>query len=339
MPWNELNHQPDVVHQLRQSLKLNRLAHAYLFTGEEGSGKRTLAKALASTLNCLENQQDYCGQCDACRRIAEDNHPDIHRLRPESKSRRILTEQVRELERPIYQKPSLGRTKVAIIEDAECLQINAANAFLKTLEEPPAATFFILTSSQPERLLDTILSRCRRLQFRTIEPEGRTETEQNILGMLATPKNKVGTVIDAYQRLALIMVLNEEQAKKIEEEVRSNFDVEQYGENVDKGFLDRVEDQIEARIESTKRRWMRQVTSIFYRWYRDLLLLSQSIPSSRLEFPEYREALEIQARGMKSDNIQRCLQTLEHLDNLLSTNVSPLLAWEIALLKIQSAQN
>ncbi len=124
-----------------------RLAHAHLITGASGSGKTWLARQLAASVLGCEPQALLA-------------HPDAHFVHPESKSRRIVIDQIRGLEAAIHRKPLVGAAKAAIIQDADRLQPQAANAFLKTLEEPPAGSFLILTSSLPEAILETILSRC-----------------------------------------------------------------------------------------------------------------------------------------------------------------------------------
>ena len=165
MSFSDLQDYPAIAEQLRRSLERGRLAHAYLLIGPRGTGKEAVAQTLAQALNCLEQEHDACGRCDSCRRIAAGNHPDIHWVRPESKSRRITVGQLREFEQAVNFKAGTARVKVGIVVDADCLNEEASNAFLKTLEEPPAQTIIILLTAEPQRLLPTILSRCLRITF------------------------------------------------------------------------------------------------------------------------------------------------------------------------------
>src|SRR5471032_1182929 len=142
--------------ELRQrfaaSIEKGRMGHSYLLTGDHSEALENLALGLA-------------GQVLAA---APREHPDFHAVRPESKSRHITVEQIRELERELYLRPYLAPLKVAVIFDAErmCMgAASAANAFLKTLEEPPAHTLILLTSGRPAMLLPTIISRCLRLDL------------------------------------------------------------------------------------------------------------------------------------------------------------------------------
>jgi DNA polymerase-3 subunit delta' len=132
---------------LKKALEEGRLGHAYLISGEPGSGVHEFANELAGLF--LESGG-----------IQVQLHPDFHAIEPGSKSRRLLIEQVRELEESIHRTASRGSRKVAVIRDADRLMPQAANAFLKTLEEPPAGSLLLLTSEMPEALLETIRSRC-----------------------------------------------------------------------------------------------------------------------------------------------------------------------------------
>ncbi|TLM62367.1 MAG: DNA polymerase III subunit delta' [Deltaproteobacteria bacterium] len=146
---------------LRRAISGGRLAHAYLFAGPEGVGKRLMALATARVLFCAEGSG--CGECAACRKLDHRNHPDLHILEPDGSS--IKIEQVRAIQRDLSLRPVEGRRKVCLIEAAEAMTTAAANALLKTLEEPRGDTLLILISSQPQRLLETIRSRCQLLQF------------------------------------------------------------------------------------------------------------------------------------------------------------------------------
>src|SRR5438132_8847787 len=134
---------------LRRAHNQKRLGHAYLISGPAGSGKREVAAELASTVNGTDAGDVFSSKAR-----------EIFVAEPESKSRRILIEQIRELEHGLQMRAAEGRRKVAIITEADRLQPQAANAFLKTLEEPPGNSLLLLLSALPEALPDTIVSRC-----------------------------------------------------------------------------------------------------------------------------------------------------------------------------------
>jgi DNA polymerase-3 subunit delta' len=165
---------------LRGHIKRNHIAHAYLFTGEEGIGKRLTAINFAKTLNCLKNQGteiDCCDECLSCIKIDKLSHPDVFII--ESTDGQIRVDIIRNLEESLSYKAFEGRWKIAIIDDAETLNQSAANAFLKTLEEPPTKTILILISSMPELIPETILSRCQRIKFTPIPLDRMKELLQD----------------------------------------------------------------------------------------------------------------------------------------------------------------
>ncbi len=154
-----------VVDGLRRAMQRGAVAHAYLFAGPPGVGKRTVARTFAAALNCLDRPDDACGVCRSCRKMAQGNHPDFHEIARAEDKTAILIEQVRELIKTLQYAPYEGRVKVCLIAGAEQLNEAAANALLKTLEEPNARTTLVLTSSAPQQLLPTVVSRCQTLRF------------------------------------------------------------------------------------------------------------------------------------------------------------------------------
>ena len=142
-----------------QVLKQNHsLSHALLITGADGVGQEELAREMVKDLMCEKDQAAACGQCHSCQLMSADTHPDYRVLDGESAT--IKVDQIRLLVRQISQKPQVGQNKVVLITHAQAMNINAANAVLKALEEPADKTFFVLTSSQSSSLLPTIRSRC-----------------------------------------------------------------------------------------------------------------------------------------------------------------------------------
>src|SRR5881275_3456307 len=154
---------------LRRAHEQNRLGHAYLITGSPGSGKQLLAADLASLVNGTLARDVFSAKAR-----------EIFVARPESKSRRIIIEQIRDLEHALQMRAANGRRKVAIVSDADRLQPQAANAFLKTLEEPPKDSLLLLLSALPEALPDTILSRCIAIPLAAENRQFRPEETQLI---------------------------------------------------------------------------------------------------------------------------------------------------------------
>lgn len=158
----------------------DRVGHAYLITGPAHIGRATLGRVFAQALNCTaEPPERPCGQCRACRLIAADRHPDVRLLEPETTdrgTRSIKIDQIRTLQQDLNLSAYEARHKVAILRDFDAAVPSAANAFLKTLEEPPAGVVLILTAADADRLLPTIASRCHTIALRPIPRELIEET-------------------------------------------------------------------------------------------------------------------------------------------------------------------
>jgi DNA polymerase-3 subunit delta' len=164
----ELRGQDRAIARLRAAIAADRVHHAYLFTGPAGSGKRTTALALASALNCETAPGEGCETCDPCLKIAAGIHPDVVVLEREGAAQIVPIESIRNnVIARVGLPPHEARVRVFVIEEAStiALQPAAANSLLKTLEEPPARTMFVLGTVAPDQLLPTIRSRCQRITF------------------------------------------------------------------------------------------------------------------------------------------------------------------------------
>ncbi|MEH6943595.1 DNA polymerase III subunit delta' [Bacillus sp. JJ722] len=170
--WNELKEiQPLVCQMLQNSLTKNRVAHAYLFEGERGTGKKDASILLAKSLYCenLDENKQPCNHCANCRRISSGNHPDVHLIEPDGLS--IKKDQIHHLQDEFSKKGVESERKVYIIEAAEKMTVQAANSLLKFLEEPLSETTAILITEQSQRILPTIVSRCQMITFQPLSSE------------------------------------------------------------------------------------------------------------------------------------------------------------------------
>lgn len=188
---------------LKRAVIGGSLPHAYLFSGESGIGKRTVAIALAAAVNCSSPAQGTgCGRCASCIKSASGGHPDIHLLAPDGDE--IKIDQVREAQATLTLKPFEGKKKVLIVDEAESLNIAAQNAFLKTLEEPPGDSLIILVTAVPEGLLPTILSRCQKIAFHPLPRkrlaevlvEKRGISEEEAMFLAAVARGSIGRALD-----------------------------------------------------------------------------------------------------------------------------------------------
>lgn len=169
--WEQLQeYQPLVLKMVENSLKKNRVAHAYLFEGSRGTGKKEVGFLLAKSLFC-QHPVEYkpCNECTNCRRITSGNHPDVHVIEPDGLS--IKKWQIQALQEEFSKTGVESNRKVYVINHADKMTTNAANSLLKFLEEPTSQTVAILLTEQIHRILNTILSRCQILSFRPLAPK------------------------------------------------------------------------------------------------------------------------------------------------------------------------
>jgi DNA polymerase-3 subunit delta' len=155
---------------LDRALTGGRLPHAYLFTGPEGIGKATVARALAASLFCREGVEAVpCGHCPFCRQFASANHPDFIHIVPDGAA--IKIDQIREIKRQLAFAPLSARTRIILIEEAQTMRREAGNSLLKILEEPPPDNLFLVVASDAQPILPTIVSRCQVLSFSPLTKE------------------------------------------------------------------------------------------------------------------------------------------------------------------------
>lgn len=179
---DELFGQDHIVNTLRNAIRLDRIAHAYLFCGPRGTGKTTTARILAKAVNCLDPDpaDRPCNVCEACRAINANATTDVIEI--DAASNRGIDD-IRELRERVKYAPTSLKTKFYIIDEAHQITGAAANAFLKTLEEPPPHTKFVLATTDPEELLQTIVSRCQRFDFRRISIEAMSARLRQVAGL------------------------------------------------------------------------------------------------------------------------------------------------------------
>lgn len=182
MPFHDLIGHEGPKALLQAAVRHDRLAQAYLFHGEDAIGKRLAAVLLAQAIGCdsAAGAADGCGHCRACSQIAARTHPDFVMIEPDREMAhpQIKIEQIREMEQQIVYRPLISPRKVYVIDEADRLTAGAANALLKTLEEPAAQSLFVLVSSRPAALLATVRSRCQAVRF---IPPARTQVEAALI--------------------------------------------------------------------------------------------------------------------------------------------------------------
>jgi DNA polymerase-3 subunit delta' len=307
----------EAIEHLVRAHELGRLAHAFLVTGPEGSGKRTLVNRLFSALN----------------RVADPNRdPDLHLIEPESKSRRILVEQIRELEGGLRMRSIAGKLKFGVVIEADRMMPHAANAFLKTLEEPPSGSLLLLLTSLPDALLETIRSRCVVLSLRPAQARALAPAERDFLDRISEFEQfwTVGSALTLarFFQDQLIRIRQDVEADH-DEKLKQESDV--YKAATDGKWLAREAERLDVLTES---RYIAARTALVERlleWFGDALRSRQGV--TEMDLNDYREATARFGRQISVDELLDRLKALQELRENLFRNVQEGLAIEVAFLK------
>lgn len=254
---------------LQRAHAQDRLAHAYFISGPPGSGKRDLARGLCALLHGPSADPFAAG--------------DVHLIQPESKSRRIVIEQVRDLERELHLRSMFGARKIGVLIDADRLQLQAANAFLKTLEEPPNNSLLLLLSALPEQLPDTILSRCIEIQLKPTEARQLTPLQRRLLSVLQTHAQSENPALPEVFRLVRAFTDLLAEAKEIiaAEDAASFKKEEQHYRNTSdaRGWLDDREEYFEALTQAKYRQVRGELLEVLDGWWADVLRHQHGAPA------------------------------------------------------------
>ena len=195
--FSEVVGQEFVIKTLVNAIKNNKIAHAYLFAGPRGTGKTTIAKLFAKAINCEHFLDEACDECENCKAYLEGNHPDIIELDAASNNG---VDDVREIIDQVPYAPLIGKYKVYIIDEVHMLSTQAFNALLKTLEEPPAHVIFIFATTDPQKVIPTVLSRCQRYNFSKLSLFEIKKRTSEVLNMEKIPYDE--KAVDEIARMA-----------------------------------------------------------------------------------------------------------------------------------------
>ena len=340
MAFADFHEHAQPVALLQRSLDRGRLGHAYLFTGHQLSELESLAQTLVKVLDCRQPHRGATGQaidsCDACvncRKIAEENHADTHWVRPESKSRIVTIDQIRDLIQEMNLKPNDAPYKAGVIVAADRLNAQAANAFLKTLEEPPGKAVLILVTTEPQRLMDTILSRCLRLNFAGSGGPVMSAAQTGWLaafGELAAAEQK--SLLSRYRLLGALLKQLGEQKDAIEKSMTERSPLQRH-DDIEPALREKWESELSAAVEAEYRLQRADLLVALQWWLRDVWLRSQSMARDLLKFPELSSTAQVASRVSPLQAMEN-LRVIERLQRLLNGNVQEALALEVGLLKL-----
>lgn len=301
---------------LRAGAEAGRLAHGYIVSCDRMEFGVAFATLMLQWLFCREADRP-CGQCRACQQVAARVHPDTLWVEPESKSRVLKIEQIREQVNPLMQQTSFeGGWKAAVLLEADRITEAAANAFLKTLEEPPPQSIMLLVTMNLPALLPTIQSRCQRIHVGNRDTTaGATQVEQAMRDWLRRRGPRTPALMQSGWIGGILAEVREQAAKQ--EKAAA-------GDEID-------EDVLEARIQARAVEARIQILRLLFAWERDLLLLAGGGDKKHLHFPEDADTLARQAEGM---SVALCLRRLERVEGamrMLERNVPETAVWDTQL--------
>jgi len=310
---------------LKKALQYDRIPTAYLFTGPPGCGRTMAARAVAASLNCREGNT-ACGKCPSCRLYAAGNHPDLHLVGLREGKRQIVIEQVKEaiLERA-YLKPAMGETSTFIITDAHLLNMSASNAFLKTLEEPPETSHFILIAPDRDSVLPTIASRCQTLTF---SPLPKQTVKEILL--------REGIQEEETAFLAAVAKGSIKRARSYHSDGAMRSSTEEFDHLCSFGSYGI------GQLLDLSQRWSRnrqetlEILEFLAQWYRDMMILAEGVPEAQVVHLPYLKELREGASKVGGRNLTVILESVENAREDIEANTNIQLTLDTLLFKIRS---
>ena len=350
--FNEIIGQKHIVRILQHQLETDNVSQAYLFTGTRGTGKTTTARILAKALNCTGNPADGqlpCGECENCKAIKEGRFLDVIEMDAASNNG---VDDIRDLIDRVNYPPMVGRYKVYIIDEVHMLSTSAENAFLKTLEEPPAHVIFILATTNPEKVRETIRSRCMRLDFRRVSEDDLIE------GMARICRRKqVNITRDALALVAQKADGSVRDGLSILEQCISGGDalvdletVEDYLGSAGMDFyLGLTQNVIEHNMAEVLKRVgdalrtgcdAKQIFSDWLEHYRNLMVVRYVDDAKRLinASEENIGRMRLQASQMDADSLEVSIRLLSEYINLARSSTQPRILLETAALHLMNGK-
>ncbi len=318
-----------IIQHLQNAISAQKVSHAYIFYGEEGMGKKTLANAFAKTLQCEENGIRSCDRCKSCMQADSGNHPDIIRVTHEKLS--IGVDDIRiQVNADILVKPYDSRYKIYIIDDADKLTEQAQNALLKTMEEPPEYAVILLLVSNLTSILPTILSRCVQLN---LKPADKTVIKEFLMEYHHIPdyKAEMAAAFSSGNVGKAIKYASSEDFDKMKEEV---LHILKY---IDDMELHEVISGL--KVLTANKPVIEDYIDLMMLWYRDVVMYKATLDPDLLLYREELSFIKQQANIRSYENVEKIISGMEKAKIRLKANVNFDIAIELMLLTIKENCN
>ena len=317
---------------LQAALADRQMSHAYLLEGTHGVGKKTLANAFVKTLLCQapmegpNGQQDCCGRCQSCRSFDHDNHPDVKRIRTLPDKNTISVKQIRdELVKDISIRPYGGQYKIYLIEEAERLTVEAQNAMLKTLEEPPAYGLIIMMAESAAAFLPTILSRCVQISLQPLD----SKVVKAELGRRGVESGKAG-IAAAFAQGSIGQALKLCEDENFEEMRTELFQ-----------FLSRVPQLSQLEVMKGSQLWdqfkseQEALFSLLLIWYRDILVYQETRDPAQILCADQLETIASMASYYENRKLIQITDKVLDIHKKLKANANAALAIDCLLMELK----
>ncbi|MCI7261848.1 MAG: DNA polymerase III subunit delta' [Clostridium sp.] len=311
---------------LRKAIEYHKVSHAYILSGEEGMGKKTLADAFAMTLLCERSDKEPCLQCHACKQMMSGNHPDVIRVTHE-KPGSIGVDDIRtQINDTIYIKPYSSSYKIYLVDEAEKMTPQAQNALLKTIEEPPAYAVIMLMTTNQELFLPTILSRCIQLKLRPLKD---TQVSDYLKETMGIPEEKAD-VFAAFARGNLGKAIHLASSEEFGLLYRQILNLLKNLKEMDISMLlDSIRKLQEDQLD------LRECLDFMQLWYRDILMFKVTKDINTLVFKDEYAKVSSLCQKSSYEGLELILEAIEKAKTRLDANVNADLALELMLLTMK----
>lgn len=318
----------NIIQYIGNAVKTDKVSHAYILNGEKGSGKKLLASLFAMSLQCQDREEDgdACGKCQSCKQMVNNNQPDIIKVTHEKPSTISIDDIREQVNNDIMIKPYSSRYKIYIIADADMMTVQAQNALLKTIEEPPEYAVIMLLTENAETLLPTIRSRCVMLKLRNIKDQ---LVKKYLMEQMEIPDYKADVCVAFAQGNMgkAIMLATSEHFNEIKEEAVHLL------RNINEMDLHELIDAVK-RCMSYKLE-ISDYLDVIAIWYRDVLIYKATRNVDRVVFSDQLKYIKDRANKSSYEGIEIILDALEKAKSRLKANVNFELTMELLLLTIK----
>lgn len=347
MSFAGIRDQETAVRFVRNILSADRIPNGLLFYGPGGVGKRLTALELAKAVNCRERSGDACDTCLPCRKVMSGNHPDIRQVSPSEKTRLIKKAEIDEINELAALRPFESQWRIFIIKDADRMNPPAQNHFLKTLEEPPGQSLFILLSEFPRVLLPTIRSRCQQVRFRALrrktvkdllerERDLPPDLAESIAGIAEGQMSRALDLVDSEKRTVVLdltarladgddpVLMAEEfagflndQRKQIEATLKADMAYDNADE-LSRADMERAKEERLAQLTAMVKRDMLDYLYLLETWYRDEMVYATTRDRERVWNRDHLDRLESTPAGNAVEKLRAIETARVYLDRFIN---------------------